>query len=87
MAQDPTTTELQGFAREEAEDRKTMRRAAIVALLVHAVLLSLKLPDLAVASADVGQKPKILVLQTPRMLPPEPQPEERGLSGISRSGA
>ncbi len=75
MAQDPTTTELQGFAREEAEDRKTMRRAAIVALLVHAVLLSLKLPDLAVASADVGQKPKIFVLQTPRMLPPEPQPE------------
>lgn len=72
MAKDPTTTELQGFAREEAEDRKTMRRAAMVALLVHAVLLSLKLPELAVASTEADAKPKIFVLQTPRMLPPEP---------------
>jgi protein TonB len=52
-----------------------MRRAAIAALLVHVVLLSLKLPELAVAAAEVPEKPKIYVLQTPRMLPPEPQPE------------
>jgi protein TonB len=73
--EDPTGAELQGFAREEAEDSKILRRAAIVALLVHAVLLSLKLPELAVASAEAGAKPKILVLQTPRLRPPEPQRE------------
>ena len=75
MAQDPATTELESFAWEEAEDSKTLRRAAIVALLVHAVLLSLKLPELAVASAEASAKPKIFVLQTPRMVPPKPEPE------------
>ncbi|TNF70645.1 MAG: TonB family protein [Acidobacteria bacterium] len=75
LFEDSATDELQSFAWEEAEDRKTIRRAAIAALLVHAVLLSLKLPELAVAADDVTHKPKIFVLQTPRMLPPEPQPE------------
>jgi protein TonB len=74
-AEHPATREFDVFSQEEAEDNKTLRRAAIAALLVHAVLLSLKLPELAVASAEASAKPKIFVLQTPRMRPPETPPE------------
>jgi protein TonB len=65
--------ELETFAREYEEDRKTMRIAAIAAIVLHAILLVVKLPEVIAQAAAEPDKPKVYVVQQVRFKPPPPE--------------
>lgn len=75
-ASDLTAADLQTFALEYEEDRKTMRVATVLALIFHAVLLVINLPDLYSETNAVAEKPKVYVMQQVRFKPPPPKQQQ-----------
>lgn len=67
------TGDLETFAREYDEDRKTMRIALAIAAVFHAVLLIVTFPELVAEEAPPPDKPKVYVVQQVRFKPPPPE--------------
>ena len=67
------TGDLETFAREYEEDRKTMRIALAIAAVFHAVLLVVTFPELVAQEAPPPDKPKVYVVQQVRFKPPPPE--------------
>jgi TonB family protein len=65
--------ELETFAREYEEDRKTMRIAVAIAAVFHVVLLIVTFPALTSVAAAPPDKPKVYVVQQVRFKPPPPE--------------
>jgi len=65
--------DLETFAHEYDEDRKTMRIAVGVAIVFHVVLLIIKLLELMTAAAPPPDKPKVYVVQQVRFKPLLPE--------------
>jgi TonB family protein len=68
--------DLQTFALEYEEDKKTMRIAVIAALLFHAILLAVKLPELVAAPDETQRERKVYVVQQVRFRPPPPKQQQ-----------
>lgn len=71
-ATDLTTT----FAQEYDEDRKTMRIAIGVAIVVHAIMLLISFPSFTSDEIAPAEKPKIYVVQQVRFKPPPPKQQQ-----------
>ena len=69
---------LQTFMLEEAEDNRTMRIAAIVAIIAHAALLIVTFPSWSSGPAPEPEKPKVYVVQQVRFKPPHHHNDPRG---------
>jgi TonB family protein len=74
---DPTSGDLQIFAQEYEEDRKTMRIAYVVAFVVHAILLAITLPEFYKVQAAEQKKQKVYVVQQVKFKPPPPKQEQQ----------
>jgi periplasmic protein TonB len=61
------------FAQEYDEDRKVMRIAVVIAVVIHAALLAIHLPELTANAAPPPEKQKVYVVQQVRFRPPPPQ--------------
>jgi periplasmic protein TonB len=64
------------FALEDVEDKKTMRWAAIIAFLFHAVLLWINFPSKPYEANAEEKKKKIYVVQQVRFQPPPPKQKQ-----------
>ena len=67
--------DLLTFAKEYDEDRKTMRWAMIVAVILHVIFFTFQFPEF-VADAQEQKKPKIYVVQQVRFKPPPPKQQQ-----------
>lgn len=74
-AEEPAS-ELQTFALEYEEDRKTMRWAIGFAILFHIGLLLVRLPELTQAEPPPADKKKVYVVQQVRFKPPPPKQKQ-----------
>ncbi|MCH7665166.1 MAG: energy transducer TonB [Acidobacteria bacterium] len=63
------------FAQEYEEDRKTMRWAGIVAVVLHVIFFAVQLPKL-VAEEKAPKKTKVYVVQQVRFKPPPPKQQQ-----------
>jgi TonB family protein len=63
------------FAQEYDEDRKTMRWAGIVAVILHIIFFVVQLPEL-VAEEREQKKAKVYVVQQVRFKPPPPKQQQ-----------
>lgn len=63
------------FAQEYEDDRKTMRWAGIVAVVLHVIFFAVQLPKLA-AEDQVQKKAKVYVVQQVRFKPPPPKQQQ-----------
>ncbi len=63
------------FAQEYDEDRKTMRWAGIVAVVLHVIFFIVQLPEL-VAEEHEAKKAKVYVVQQVRFKPPPPKQQQ-----------
>jgi protein TonB len=66
-------SDLETFAQEYDEDRRTMRWAVGAAVLFHVILLAIQLPDLLSEPPPPPDKPKVYVVQQVRFKPPPPE--------------
>lgn len=71
------SSDLQIFAQEYDQDRKTMRIAYVVAFVVHAILLAITLPEFYKAQASEAKKQKVYVVQQVKFKPPPPKQEQQ----------
>lgn len=69
---DLTTT----FALEYEEDRKTMRWAVGIAIVLHAVMFFVTFPEFRSEDIKPAEKPKIFVVQQTRFKPPPPKQQQ-----------
>lgn len=69
-------SELHTFALEYEEDRKTMRWALGFAILFHAVLFFIHLPEMTKAETPPADKKKVYVVQQVRFKPPPPKQKQ-----------
>jgi len=69
--------EFSAFALETETDKKTLRWAYGIAIVLHAVLFIINLPTFAGETKVVRQKPKVFVIQQVRFKPPPPQQEQQ----------
>ena len=60
------------FALEYEEDKKTMRVAIVLAIVLHIVFFLIKVPEM-MAEAQEAKKPKVYVVQQVRFKPPPPK--------------
>lgn len=67
--------EFATFALEDVEDKKTMRMAAIFAVIAHAVFFIVNWPE-AQADEFEQKKPKVYVVQQVRFKPPPPKQQQ-----------
>jgi protein TonB len=65
--------DLETFAHEYEEDRKTMRIAVVIAVVLHAIVLAVKLPEIIAEQVAEPDKPKVYVVQQVRFKPPPPE--------------
>ncbi len=63
------------FAHEYEEDQRTMRWAIIGAIIFHAILFIIKLPEI-IAEAAEAKKQKVYVVQQVRFKPPPPKQQQ-----------
>lgn len=63
------------FAEEESQDKKALRIALIVAVVLHGALFALKFPELAAQTAE-EKKQKVYVVQQVRFRPPPPEQKQ-----------
>ncbi len=63
------------FAQEYDEDRKTMRWAAIVAVILHIVFFIVQFPEMVAAERET-KKAKVYVVQQVRFKPPPPKQQQ-----------
>jgi protein TonB len=71
-ASDLTTT----FALEYDEDRRVMRWAVGIAVVVHAILFLITFPSFGKGDVKPAEKPKIYVVQQVRFKPPPPKQQQ-----------
>lgn len=74
------TTAEQGlltYVEGTREDNKTFRYSLGIAVIFHAILLVVKLPDLYADSVAPPPKPKVFVVQQVRFKPPPPEIEQQ----------
>jgi len=64
------------FALEYEEDKKTMRIALAIAIMVHAVFFIIKFPEWRKGEVTEAEKPKIYVVQQVRFKPPPPKKQQ-----------
>jgi protein TonB len=64
------------FALEYEEDNKKIRWAIGIAVVLHAILFIIKLPEIVQAAAPPAAKPKVYVVQQIRFKPPPPQQQQ-----------
>jgi len=64
--------DFQTFAAEYEEDRRTMKWAIGLAILLHVILAAVRLPEI-VADTRKAEKQKVYVVQQVRFKPPPPQ--------------
>jgi periplasmic protein TonB len=83
-ATDLMVGDLQTFAWEYEEDRKTLRWAVAIAVVFHVIILSYKLPQIVDNTQNVQQKPKVYVVQQVRFRPPPP-PEKQEIKPQQRA--
>lgn len=88
MAETKKPTESQGtadeyggsladtFAREYEEDKKGMRIAVAIAVVLHAILLAIHFPEFRSEEVVPAEKQKIYVVQQVRFKPPPPQQQQ-----------
>lgn len=69
---DLTTT----FAIEYEEDRRTMRWAVGIAVVIHVILLFITFPEFTSSDVAPAEKPKIYVVQQVRFKPPPPKQQQ-----------
>jgi protein TonB len=69
---DLTTT----FAQEYEEDRKVMRIAVTIAVVLHAVMFFITFPEFRSEEIQPAEKPKIFVVQQTRFKPPPPKQQQ-----------
>lgn len=69
-------SDLQIFALEYEEDRRTMRWAVAIAIIFHLVLLVIKFPEFTRGGKVEAEKPKVYVVQQVRFRPPPPQQKQ-----------
>jgi periplasmic protein TonB len=67
--------DLQTFAAEYDEDRKSMRWAIVWAVIFHIVLAAIKLPEI-LADTKEPDKQKVYVVQQVRFKPPPPKQQQ-----------
>lgn len=60
------------FALEYEDDKKTMRIAIVLAIVLHIIFFLIKVPEM-VAEAQEAKKPKVYVVQQVRFKPPPPK--------------
>lgn len=63
------------FAQEYEEDRKTMRWAGIVAVVLHVIFFAVQLPKVG-AQEQAPKKTKVYVVQQVRFKPPPPKQQQ-----------
>ena len=63
------------FAQEYDEDRKTMKWAAIAAVILHAIFFIIQFPEMVAAERD-QKKAKVYVVQQVRFKPPPPKQQQ-----------
>ena len=63
------------FALEYEDDKKTMRIAIGLAIVIHIVFFLIKVPEM-VAQAQEAKKPKVYVVQQVRFKPPPPKQQQ-----------
>jgi len=76
----PLTSAEQGlltYVEETREDNRTFRYSLGLAMILHAILLVVKLPDLYGTTAAPPPKPKVFVVQQVRFKPPPPKEEQQ----------
>jgi len=71
-----TSSQLDTFAAEYDEDKKTMRIAVAVAIVFHVILLAVNLPNLTQSDDHEADKKKVYVVQQVRFKPPPPQKQQ-----------
>ncbi len=69
--------EFQHFALEEADDNRLLRRAGIIAVLVHVAIFFVTFPTIARDIKVEKKKPKVFVIQQVRFKPPPPKQEQQ----------
>jgi periplasmic protein TonB len=67
--------DLQTFAAEYDEDRRSMRWAIVWAVIFHIVLAAIKLPEI-IADTKAPDKQKVYVVQQVRFKPPPPKQQQ-----------
>ncbi|MEM7480631.1 MAG: TonB family protein [Acidobacteriota bacterium] len=72
-SQTQTQSAYEAFAQEYEEDRKTMWVALAIAIVFHAGLLIINLPEFTGGDAAEPDKPKVYVVQQVRFKPPPPE--------------
>lgn len=68
---------LETYMYEEAQDNRTLRWAVAVAVIFHAGLVLINLPELQAGPTTVAEKPKVYVVQQVRFKPPPPQEQKQ----------
>jgi len=69
--------EFSVFALETESDKRTLRWAYGIAIVLHAVFFAINFPTFAGETKVVKQKPKVFVIQQVRFKPPPPQQEQQ----------
>ncbi len=64
------------FAQEYDDDRKKLRWALGIAVVLHVVLFLIHLPEIVYSQAAKAEKPKVYVVQQLRFKPPPPQQQQ-----------
>lgn len=72
----PMSESMAFLLSEDEEDKKTMRWAFGVALLVHAILFVINFPEFTSAEPPPAEKKKVYVVQQVRFKPPPPQQKQ-----------
>ncbi len=67
------------FAREYDEDRKKLRWAIAIAVILHFILFLIHLPEIVRGDLKAADKPKVYVVQQIRFKPPPPQQQQQEL--------
>lgn len=64
------------FAQEYDDDRKKLRWALGIAVVLHVILFLIHLPEIVYSEAKKAEKPKVYVVQQLRFKPPPPQQQQ-----------
>ncbi|MFQ5524740.1 MAG: energy transducer TonB [Thermoanaerobaculia bacterium] len=74
-ATDLAAGDLMTFAHEYDEDRKTMRWAAVAAVILHIIFFIIQFPEMVAAERE-QKKAKVYVVQQVRFKPPPPKQQQ-----------
>jgi len=72
----PPVDALATFAQEYDEDRKKLRWALIIAIIIHVGIFLIHLPEIVYSEPKKAEKAKVYVVQQLRFKPPPPQQQQ-----------